>query len=219
MNEDEYLMLSGIQHFAFCRRQWALIHVEQQWQENERTVEGNLLHRVAHDESKTEKRNDRITVRGMRIASRKMEVSGICDVVEFHADDSGITLHGWEGTWQPYPVEYKKGSPKDNDADILQLCAQAMCLEEMLCCEIPEGSLYYGETRRRQIVLFTQELRERVEMMFAEMHEIYRKGVTPKVKPSKGCNACSLKELCLPKLTNSLKVSTYLDNCLKGEKH
>lgn len=219
MNEDEYLMLSGIQHFAFCRRQWALIHVEQQWQENERTVEGNLLHRVAHDESKTEKRNDRITVRGMRIASRKMEVSGICDVVEFHADDSGITLHGWEGTWQPYPVEYKKGSPKDNDADILQLCAQAMCLEEMLCCEIPEGSLYYGETRRRQIVLFTQELRARVEMMFAEMHEIYRKGVTPKVKPSKGCNACSLKELCLPKLTNSLKVSTYLDNCLKGEKH
>ena len=219
MNEDEYLMLSGIQHFAFCRRQWALIHVEQQWQENERTVEGNLLHRVAHDESKTEKRNDRITVRGMRIASRKMEVSGICDVVEFHADDSGITLHGWEGTWQPYPVEYKKGSPKDNDADILQLCAQAMCLEEMLCCEIPEGSLYYGETRRRQIVLFTQELRERVEKMFAEMHEIYRKGVTPKVKPSIGCNACSLKEVCLPKLTNSLKVSTYLDNSLKGEKH
>ena len=219
MNEDEYLMLSGIQHFAFCRRQWALIHVEQQWQENERTVEGNLLHRVAHDESKTEKRNDRITVRGMRIASRKMEVSGICDVVEFHEDDSGITLHGWKGTWQPYPVEYKKGSPKDNDADILQLCAQAMCLEEMLCCEIPEGSLYYGETRRRQIVLFTQELRARVEMMFAEMHEIYRKGVTPKVNPSKGCNACSLKEVCLPKLTNSLKVSTYLDNCLKGEKH
>lgn len=219
MREEDYLMLSGLQHFAFCRRQWALIHVEQQWLENERTVEGNLLHRVAHDETKTEKRGDLITVRGMRIVSRELAVSGVCDVVEFRASAKGISMYGWDGSWQPYPVEYKKGSPKENNADVLQLCAQAMCLEEMLCCEIPEGSLYYGETRRRQKVCFTDELRSTVKKMLGEMHDLYQRGGTPKAKPSKGCNACSLKELCLPKLSKTLKVDTYLEKHLKEEKN
>ena len=153
-------MLSELQHFAFCCRQWALIHIEQQWAENVRTVEGKLMHQRAHDETLFERRGETLTARGMRVVSHELKASGVCDVVEFHAAPDGVT---------PYPVEYKRGEPKENDADGLQLCGQAMCLEEMLVCEIPEGSLYYGATRRRERVVFTTELRERVKAMLGEM--------------------------------------------------
>lgn len=136
-SEDDCLQLSGIQHFSFCRRQWALIHLEQQWAENLRTVEGDLLHERAHDEGFAEKRRDIRTVRGLRIQSPSLGVSGSCDVVEFIRDEQGVVLAGQAGTWRPYPVEYKRGSSKETDADRLQLCCQAMCLEEMLCTEIP----------------------------------------------------------------------------------
>ena len=141
--EEDYLMLSGIQHFAFCRRQWALIHVEQQWQENVRTVEGELLHKRAHDTYSSEKRNDVVISRGLPVHSREMGVSGVCDIVEFRRAEEGITLHGHRGTFQVYPVEYKRGKPKDTQIDILQLTAQAMCLEEMLSCTIAEGAVLY----------------------------------------------------------------------------
>ena len=121
-----------------------------------------------------------------------------------------------EGTWLPYPVEYKRGSPKEGPADRLQLCAQAMCLEEMLCCEILEGALFYGEIRRRETVMFTEELRRLVKKNLAEMHELYRRGHTPKVKPSKSCNACSLKSLCLPKLMKTKSAAEYLFAALEG---
>lgn len=208
--EEEYLMLSGLQHFAFCRRQWALIHIEQQWDENLRTVEGELMHERCHDEKQTEKRGDLLTVRGMRIASRELGVSGACDVVEFRADANGIFLFGREGLWQPFPVEYKHGKPKTHQADELQLCAQAMCLEEMLVCEIPEGALFYEEIGRRQSVTFTQELRNTVRDMLREMHGYFSRGYTPKVKPNKSCQACSLKELCLPKLYKKRSAKEYL---------
>ena len=148
-NQEEYLQLSGLQHFAFCRRQWALIHIEQQWQDNLRTVEGDLMHRRAHDEAIREKRGTILILRGLSVSSPTLGISGKCDVVEFHQDPAGISLHQEEGLWLPYPVEYKRGSPKEHQADELQLCAQAICLEEMLCCKIPEGALFYGETRRR----------------------------------------------------------------------
>ena len=165
------LMLSGIQHFAYCRRQWALIHIEQQWAENERTVAGDIMHRRAHDAQQTELRGDKLTMRGVRIRSDAMNITGICDVVEFHRNPEGIELFGYDGKWSVYPVEYKRGEPKLYDADELQLCAQAMCLEEMLLCRIEEGSLFYGETRRRERVVFTDELRQRVKQMFAEIGE------------------------------------------------
>ena len=208
--EEEYLQLSGLQHFSFCRRQWALIHIEQQWAENIRTADGHILHEKAHDGSIREKRGDLIITRDMSIHSAHLGVSGKCDVVEFHRGETGIPLHGQEGLWQPYPVEYKRGSPKMTDADRLQLCAQAMCLEEMLCCEIPEAALYYGEIRRREVVDLDPDLREKVRSLLAEMHELYQRHHTPKVKPSKGCNACSLKELCLPKLMKKRSVTDYL---------
>ena len=217
MNEENYLMLSGMQHFAFCRRQWALIHLEEQWAENERTIDGKIMHKTAHDENRTEKRGDKIITRGMRIVSHQLGLSGICDVVEFNRSEKGIHLYGWPDLWLPYPVEYKKGEPKEHDADILQLTAQAICLEEMLSCSIPEGSLYYGEIRRRQKVVFSEELRRRVCDMASEMHQLYQKGRTPKAKRSKSCNACSLKDICLPRLEKTMNVRDYMIRHMQGD--
>lgn len=213
--EEDLLQLSGLQHFAFCRRQWALIHIEQQWQENLRTVEGALLHRRAHDEQLRERRGDVLILRGLPVVSRTLGLSGKCDVVEFHADPAGIPLQGEEGLWHPFPVEYKRGRPKAHDADLLQLCAQAMCLEEMLCCAVPEGALFYGETRRRMDVSFSDELRGRVTALLAEMHQLFRRGHTPKVRPSKSCNACSLKEICLPALLGRKSAQAYLCSAME----
>ncbi len=216
-NEEEYLQLSGIQHFAFCRRQWALIHIEQQWAENRRTVEGDILHENAHDEGFSEKRGGILTVRGLRIQSPSLGVSGSCDVVEFTGDECGVGLDGREGLWRPYPVEYKRGCSKATDADRLQLCCQAMCLEEMLCCQVPEGAVFYGETRRRERVPLTDELRDNVRAMLCEMHEYQKRGYTPKVKTGQFCRACSLNELCLPKLCKNPSAKEYLMNALETE--
>ena len=215
--EDDYLMLSGLQHFAFCRRQWALIHIEQQWAENERTIDGHIFHKTAHDAEKTEKRGELLITRGLRIRSAELGVSGICDVVEFHKSADGISLFSYDGLWQPYPVEYKKGEPKEFQADELQLCGQAMCLEEMLLCHIPEGSLFYGERRRRTQVEFTEALRAQVRSMLEEMHDFWKRGYTPKVKAKKSCNACSVRELCVPGLSRAKSAAAYIEECLSGE--
>ena len=215
--EDEYLQLSGIQHFVFCRRQWALIHVEQQWRDNARTIEGNIVHEKCHDETFEEKRGDLLICRGMRIFSVKLGLSGQCDVVEFARSERGAVLHGREGLWQPRPVEYKRGKPKPDDADILQLCAQAMCLEEMLCCEITVGDLFYHETHRREKVVFTEEYRQRVVEMITEMRRYFERGYTPKVKPTKKCGRCSLKDICLPKIGKVKSVAAYYDALLGEE--
>lgn len=212
---DEPLMISALQHFVFCRRQWALIHVEQLWKDNVRTVEGNLMHQRAHDEKQIEKRPGLITMRGLRVHSRRLNVTGICDVVEFRQQEDGISLPGYEGHWQPYPVEYKRGRPRTHDADELQLCAQAMCLEEMLLCSVPEGSLYYGEPRRRTGVAFSTDMRQRVETLLAEMHQHMQRGYTPRPRQTKSCQACSLRDLCLPGLGKAPSVSDYIGQHIK----
>ncbi len=209
-NEEDYLMLSGLQHFRFCRRQWALIHIEKQWEENYRTIDGKIVHENAHDQSFTESRGDIIITRGVNVFSRTLGVSGQCDVLEYHRNENGIPLDGKEGNWCPYPVEYKRGAPRDDTGDVLQLCGQAMCLEEMLCCDISKGALYYNEIRRRVPVEFTEELRREVKRLILEMHDLYKKQYTPKVKPTKSCNACSMKELCIPKLSRVKSVSAYI---------
>ena len=208
-DEDEFLMLSGIQHFGFCRRQWALIHIEQQWSENYRTMDGTIFHETTHNEEFTEVRNGTIITRSMKLFSRTLGFSGNCDVVEFHPDKGGIQLCGRTGLYQPIPIEYKRGKPKEDQVDELQLCAQAICLEEMLVCSIKEGFLYYGEPRRRTKVEFSDELRALVYSYAEEMHQLYHKGYTPKVKTSKKCKSCSLNELCLPKLNGNLSVDQY----------
>ena len=215
--EDDYLMLSGIQHFKFCRRQWALIHIEQQWAENVHTVIGELMHKKAHDPYLVEKRKDSLVARSLLIASRKMGISGECDVVEFHRCEDGIKLHGHRGNYSVYPIEYKKGKPKLTEEDRLQLAAQAMCLEEMFSTDIPEGALFYGETRRREAVEITEDLRQEVRNMFREMHQYFERKYTPKVKYSKSCTACSLKDICLPKLGKSGSVKDYIHQMLKED--
>ena len=216
-NETEYLQLSGLQHFIFCRRQWALIHIEGLWADNLRTVEGELLHFRAHDEAFHESRKDCIIVRGTRFHSRELGVSGQCDVLEFLRSEHGIPLKGHDGLWQPYPVEYKRGEPKNIDADRLQLCGQAMCLEEMLCCDIPQGALFYGQIRRREIVRFTDEQKNKVRTSLLEMHELVKRGYTPKVKPTKACNLCSLRDLCLPKILKQRSASSFLASIIQED--
>ena len=214
--EEDYLMLSGLQHFAFCRRQWALIHIEQQWAENFRTADGRLMHERAHDSDFREKRGDIIITRAMQVASAELGISGECDIVEFHRSADGIRVNGLDGTYQVIPVEYKRGKPKEDDCDAVQLCAQAMCLEEMLCRVIPQAYLYYGETRRRQTVPLDDALRQKTKDMLAEMHALYRRQHTPKVKRTKACNACSLKDICLPVLEKKRSAAEYLAEALKG---
>ena len=215
--EDDYLMISGIQHFKFCRRQWALIHVEQQWEDNAHTVVGELMHKKVHDPYLTEKRKEVIIARAMRVSSRELGISGECVAVEFHKCEDGIKLHGHRGLYSVYPIEYKKGKPKLTEEDKLQLTAQVLCLEEMFSTQIPEGAIFYGETRRREPVEITKELREEVRDVFREMHGYYSRRYTPRVKYSKSCNACSLKEICLPKLGKTGSVKSYIQRMLEEE--
>ena len=207
---EDLIPLSALQHFAFCRRQWALIHLEGLWADNVRTVEGDILHQRAHDDRLFEKRRDVLILRGLRVSSPSLGISGVCDVVEFHRDPAGIALHGREGLWLPCPVEYKRGRPKPDDRDSVQLCGQALCLEEMLACTVSEGCLYYGETRHREQVPITPELRARVRDMAQEMRGYMQRRHTPSARPGKACNACSLKSLCLPSLSKAGSVSRYI---------
>ncbi len=215
---DELLPLSGIQHFCFCRRQWALIHVERQWQDDARTVEGKLLHKRTDDPFRVETRKGVVIARAVPIASYRLGLVGVCDVVEFSAAPHGVTIPGREGFYLPAPVEYKRGHPKQDPCDEAQLCAQAICLEEMLSVDIPNGYLYYGETRHRTEVLLTQELRSLVGEMSAEMHAYYERGYTPRVKTTKACRACSLADICLPNMQEKLiPASRYIKQQIEKE--
>jgi len=216
-SEDEYLMLSGLQHFMFCRRQWALIHIEQQWAENYRTADGRVMHRNVHDASLHEKRGDTVTARAMAVSSARLGLSGECDAVEFRKDSGGIEIFGLDGRYSVTPIEYKRGAPKADESDIMQLAAQAMCLEEMLCCDIPVGYLFYGDTRHRLKVEIDAALRSRVEKAVCEMHDMFSRRYTPKVKRSKACNACSLKEICLPVICSEKSAEKYMRDMLGSD--
>lgn len=213
---DDLLPLSGIQHFLFCRRQWALIHIEQQWKENALTAEGRIMHKRVDDPFFTETRSGVITARSVPIASYRLGLSGVCDVVEFTQSPDGVKLPGRDGLYLAAPVEYKRGKPKRDPVDEAQLCAQAICLEEMLTLIIPRGYLYYGETRHREEVELTAELRTLVEEMAEEMHNYFRRGYTPHVKTSKACRSCSLADVCLPKLQEkSMPASKYIQQMVE----
>lgn len=184
---DNFLPLSGLQHLAFCPRQWALIHLEQVWAENRLTAEGRLLHERA-DLPGHVKRHELRTVRGMMIQSQRLRLTGRADIVEFHPE--------------PYPVEYKRGRRKPTDCDLVQLCAQALCLEEMLNAEVPRGAIFYGEPRRRLPVEFTPTLRLRTEELAHTMQLLYAERTTPPASPGKQCERCSLVNICLPHSTD-----------------
>lgn len=221
-NEDEMLMISGIQHFAFCRRQWGLIHIEQQWAENVLTYEGRQMHRRADDPFANEMRGDVLITRAIPLVSSSLGLYGVADVVEFHAvadpkDTNKTRLAGRKGWWRPYPVEYKRGNRKDGDCDEVQLCAQAIALEEMLQVSVSEGALYYGERERRVTVPFSLALRERVREQAIEMHRAFDFGVTAAALYEPKCKSCSLLAICKPKLRVG-STDRYIRDYLSGDR-
>ena len=206
MSEESAVMLSALQHYLFCPRQCALIHMEGIWAENFLTAAGRQLHERV-DRRGGETRRDVHLATALRLVSNRLGLTGVADMVEFHRAESSndekgcciaVKLSGRSGFWRPFPVEYKRGSPKAHRADEVQLCAQAVCLEEMLGVTIAFGALFYGETRRRSNVTFDAELRSLTEDVAAKVHELFRSGQTPLPVLTKGCRGCSLFETCRP---------------------
>jgi len=184
--------LSALQHAVYCLRQAALIHVERLWEENRFTAEGRVLHAVVDEKSQRFSRGVR-RVSSMPLSSARLQLAGVADVVEFHKGENGET---------PYPVEYKRGKPKLHRADEAQLCAQALCLEEMTGRAVPEGALFYAQTRRRVVVPFDAELRRLTEATAQALKEVIASGRTPPaVYERRKCDSCSLLEPCRPKLS------------------
>jgi CRISPR-associated exonuclease Cas4 len=203
-------MISGIQHFRFCQRQWALIHIEQAWQDNLLTFDGQILHTKADQPEIREKRNDKLIVRSLPVHSRELGLTGICDVVEFTEATAGVSIFGSHKKYLPQPIEYKHGHKKYDLSDTLQLLAQAVCLEEMLGCQITSGGVFYQKTRRREVIEFTAELREQLKKTTRLMHQYWTKRYTPKVKTGAWCKSCSLADICLPELLSKQTVQSYL---------
>ncbi len=203
---EELVQLSALQHTVFCPRQCALIHIEQIWQESGRTAEGRIMHERVHDEGR-ESRGDVRTDYGVPLRSLRLGLIGKADVVEFHRQT--------DGSWLPFPIEYKRGKPKADDCDKVQLCAQAICLEEMLGASIPEGALFYGQTRHRLDVVFDEALRRETEVTACRAHELIASGRTPPPVYEKRCESCSLMAECLPKtLQKRRSVRSYLSRML-----
>jgi len=222
-NEDDFLLLSGIQHMAFCERQWALIHIEQIWEENIRTIEGKHLHERADNPFENESRGNRRIVRSMPIVSQQLGLRGVADVVEFQRSEVQIEgetcqLEGRSGWWRPVPIEYKRGRPKPDDRDAVQLCAQAMAVEEMLQVHIPRGYLFYGQTKRREEIILSEVLRKRTIELSDRMHELVYEGKTPRAQKGKRCSQCSLVEQCQPYwMLKHRSVADYLTRMCQPE--
>lgn len=215
--EDDLLPISALQHMAFCPRQCALIHVEKLWAENLLTAKGRSLHERTHELGSEQRPGFRI-VRGLRLQSLRLGLTGQADVVEFHASSDGIELEGATGLWSPYPVEFKRGRSKPDNCDRVQLCAQAICIEEMLNVSVPTGALYYGKPRRREQIEFNASLRKETENLAASLHKMVALGITPKAPYGRKCKSCSLIEICMPKTTGvHKKIDAYLLKACKDD--
>jgi len=217
-SEDELMPISALQHLMFCERQAALIHIEGLWAENRLTAEGDVMHERVHGDA-AETVGDARIVRGLHIRSLRLGLVGVTDVVEFHRSGShsaGVKVPSLsEGYWQPYIVEYKHGKPKLDRSDEVQLCAQAICLEEMLGASICESAFFYGTPRRRQAAILDAALRQETEAAARKAHYLLASGRTPPPVYSRKCRNCSLLDLCLPKTTGShTNVESYLTRML-----
>ena len=215
-SEDDLIPLSALQHLLFCERQCALIHVEQQWVENLYTAEGRIMHERV-DAGRSESRGKVRIASGLPLRSLRLGLVGRADVVEFHReeDDAARKGSGVTGS-RPFPVEYKRGRPKKEHWDKVQLCAQAICLEEMLGVEVPSGALFYGKTRRRVDVVFDLDLRRETEEAALRLHELIASGETPPARYDEKCESCSFISLCLPKATTGKRtVARYLAEVMR----
>lgn len=207
-------MMSGIQHYCFCPRQWALIHIEQQWFDNWRTTAGNIIHNRVHDEDISESRPGKFIARGLKVASARLQLSGTCDAVEFYQDNNGIEIPGHTDKWIIVPVEYKRGAERNDDADRCQLCAQASALEEMFSASVNYGFIYHNVTKRREKVVFTQALRKKTLAIAKEMMKLFQKQETPPATPAIHCRACSLYNMCLPKASRT-STQSYVSRAIE----
>lgn len=213
-NEEDMLMLSGIQHYMFCPRQWGLIHIAQEWDENRLTIEGSLLHQNVDNPFYRQKNGGVITLRSVHIASYKLGLYGIADAIELipaSTQNNAITNQCYPGFWYPCPVEYKRGHQKTDKRDIVQLAAQVMSIEEMYNIEIKQGALFYWEVRRREIIDIDDELRQLTTECAKKMHDAWSKHYIPKGYYSSSCKNCSLVDICMPKLEGCSSVSEYLN--------
>lgn len=210
-NPDDYLLLSGIQHFLFCKRQWALIHIENVWKENTYTIEGQILHEKADKPFLKEKRKNKIISRAMPISSKTLGLSGILDVIEFNKSDDGIKLKGRDSLRKPTIIEYKRGKKKKYSYDECQLMAEAICIEEIFKTKLDYSYIYYGETDNRIKVEFDKDLRSLTIDTAEKMHQYYENKIVPKAELYRKCRLCSLNEECNPRLTKKPKnVKNYL---------
>ncbi len=219
--DDDLLMLSGIQHFMYCPRQWALIHIEQQWADNALTTEGQLLHQRVDDPLVRQLNNGVLTLRRMPLISRRLGLSGLSDAVECRAVAEGelgaTRFHGREGWWSVMPVEYKHGREKADETDDVQLCAQCMAIEEMKGVRVARGAIFYWQTRKRVYVDMTDSLRAKTENLAAQMRKLMAEGRTPPPTKTTRCGRCSLADVCMPKETAGLSAKTYLRRTLYAE--
>ena len=206
-DESDLLPISRLADIEFCERRAALHLVEMTWEDNVHTAGGSIMHERVHADQPPEKRGDVITVRGLWVRSLHYGLAGKADVVEMHrvegSDVSGIAIPGHQGRWRVYPVEYKPGRLQQQLSFQIQLCAQAICLEEMLRCSIPEGAIYYGKPRRRLAVLFDSALREHTLAATSRLHKLVAAGLTPQARYEKKCDKCSLLSFCIPKVTGA----------------
>lgn len=214
---ESYLLISGLQHFIFCPRQWGLIHIEQQWAENFFTAEGKVLHDRVHDRDSSYKRGDVLSLNSLNVSSDVLKIEGVCDAVEFHAAEDGIELFGRAGRWAILPIEYKRGESKANDSDILQVVAQAVCLEEKFCCSIEKCAIYYGKTHSREYVIITDEIRNKLRNTVEEMHRYYNAHTTPPAFKTRKCNTCSLLDICVPSIFEEGTVVEYIKRHIKED--
>lgn len=212
--EDEYLMLSGIQHYLFCKRQRALIHIENIWGENSFTKNGEIIHKKADNPIIKEKRGRVVISRAMPVSSKKLGISGILDVIEFHKSIEGIKLKDKKGLWKPIIIEYKSGKDKKYDYDKAQLMAEAFCIEEKFQISIEKSYLYYHKIDKRIEVKLDEKLRDLTKNTIIQMHRDFKNGLIPKAEEHRKCTLCSLNEKCMPRLTKKYK---SIDNYIYGE--
>lgn len=206
--EDELIPISALNQYCYCPRRCALIHIEQVWDENRFTAEGKIMHEHVHEQGDESRGNVKIG-RGIPLRSLRLGLVGVADVVEFHRINRNV--------WQPYPVEYKRGKPKPDSSDLVQLCAQAICLEEMLSVPVPKGALFYGRTRRRLDVPFDKSLRARTEEAARIAHDLIESGVTPPPVYGRRCESCSLLNECMPRnMEKRVSVKHYLKRMIEA---
>lgn len=214
-NQEDYLLISGIQHFMFCKHQWGLIHLEDIWQENVLTYEGHLIHQRVDNPLIKERRKNTFYSRSVPVVSHQLKIQGVIDIIEFNKDKKGIFIPDKKDYYIPIIIEYKRGKPKEGEEDKVQLCALAMAFEEMSQCHLDYGYIYYFQTNRREKVILNNTLRDLVRELIKEMYYYFKNKITPKPHKIKSCKNCSLTNICSKNFGNK-NAKKYIDDVLAG---